>query len=202
MVLSIMNTVDLMPAAQRLADLVARVRDDELGQPTPLPAYTLGDLIEHVGVMALAFAAAASKDLGSSYVRQAPAGDASRLGADWRTRIPRQLVELGQAWREPGAWTGMTKIADMDAPGEMVALTAADELAVHGWDVARATGQSYTCDPEVLDAARRFLIQFASPDAPAGPDVPFGPSRPVAADAPLLDRVLALAGRDSAWLPA
>jgi hypothetical protein len=54
----------------------------------------------------------------------------------------------------------------------------------------------------VLDAARRFLIQFASPDAPAGPDVPFGPSRPVSADAPLLDRVLALAGRDSAWLPA
>jgi uncharacterized protein (TIGR03086 family) len=96
----------------------------------------------------------------------------------------------------------MTKIADMDAPGEMVALTAADELAVHGWDVARATGQSYTCDPEVLDAAQRFLIQFASPDAPAGPDVPFGPSRPVPADAPLLDRVLALAGRDSAWLPA
>jgi uncharacterized protein (TIGR03086 family) len=202
MVLSSMNTVDLGPAAQRLADLVARVRDDELGQPTPLPAYTLGDLIEHVGVMALAFAAAASKDLGSPYVRQAPAGDASLLGADWRTRIPRQLVELGQAWREPGAWAGMTKIADMDAPGEMVALTAADELAVHGWDVARATGQSYTCDPEVLDAARRFLIQFASPDAPAGPDVPFGPSRPVPADAPLLDRVLALAGRDSAWLPA
>jgi uncharacterized protein (TIGR03086 family) len=201
MVLSIMNAVDLGPAAQRLADLVARVRDDELGKPTPLPAYTLGDLIEHVGVMALAFAAAANKDLGSPYVRQAPAGDASRLGADWRTRIPRQLGELAQAWREPGAWVGMTKIADMDAPGEMVALTAADELAVHGWDVARATGQSYTCEPEVLDAAQRFLIQFASPDAPAGPDVPFGPSRPVSADAPLLDRVLALAGRDSGWLP-
>jgi len=65
MVLSSMNTVDLTPAAQRLADLVARVRDDELGKPTPLPAYTLGDLIEHVGVMALAFAAAANKDLGS-----------------------------------------------------------------------------------------------------------------------------------------
>ena len=202
MVLSIMNTVDLEPAAQRLADLVARVRDDELGHPTPLPAYTLGDLIEHVGVMALAFAAAANKDLGSPYVRQAPAGDASRLGADWRTRIPRQLGELAQAWREPGAWAGMTKIADMDAPAEMVALTAADELAVHGWDVARATGQSYTCEPAVLDAAQRFLIQFASPDAPAGPDVPFGPSRPVPADAPLLDRVLALAGRDSGWLPA
>lgn len=196
-----MNTVDLGPAAQRLADLVARVGDDELSKPTPLPAYALGDLIEHVGGMALAFTAAASKDLGSPYVRQAPAGDVSRLGPDWRTRIPRQLGALAQAWGEPGAWAGMTKIANMDAPAEMVALTAADELAVHGWDVARATGQPYTCEPEVLDAAHRFLIQFASPDAPAGPDVPFGPSRQVSADAPLLDRVLALAGRDSGWLP-
>ena len=49
-----MSIVDLGPAAQRLADLVARVGDDELGQPTPCPAYTLGDLIEHVGGLALA----------------------------------------------------------------------------------------------------------------------------------------------------
>ncbi|MGN6177413.1 MAG: maleylpyruvate isomerase N-terminal domain-containing protein, partial [Streptosporangiaceae bacterium] len=42
-----MNIVDLGPAAQRLGDLVVRVGDDELGKPTPCPAYTLGDLIEH-----------------------------------------------------------------------------------------------------------------------------------------------------------
>jgi hypothetical protein len=41
---------------------------------------------------------------------------------------------------------------------------------------------------------------FASPDAPAGPEVAFGPSRPVPGDAPALHRVLALAGRDPAWL--
>jgi hypothetical protein len=44
-----MSIVDLGPAAQRLADLVARVGDDELGLPAPCPAYTLGDLIHHVG---------------------------------------------------------------------------------------------------------------------------------------------------------
>ena len=90
-----MNIVDLGPAAQRLADLVARVGDDELGKPTPCPAYTLGDLIEHVGGLALAFTAAANKER-SQYVEQNPPGDAARLGGDWRERIPRDLAALGR----------------------------------------------------------------------------------------------------------
>jgi uncharacterized protein (TIGR03086 family) len=196
-----MDTVDLGPAAQRLADLLARIGDDELSKPTPCPAYSLGDLIDHVGGLALAFTGAAKKD-SATYGDQTPSGDASRLGEDWRTRIPHDLAALAQAWREPDAWTGMTRIAGMDAPAEMVGLTAADELAVHGWDVARALGQPYDCEPEVLEAARSFLVQFASPDAPAGPDVPFGPSRQLPDDAPLLDRIVALAGRDLHWSPA
>jgi uncharacterized protein (TIGR03086 family) len=96
----------------------------------------------------------------------------------------------------------MTVIAGSDAPADIVGLTAADELVVHGWDVARATGQRYDCEPELLAAALRFLQLFASPDAPAGPDVPFGPARQLPGDAPLLDRVVALAGRDPGWSPA
>ena len=193
-----MDTVDLEPAAQRLGDLIARVTDDELGQPTPCPAYTLGDLIEHVGGLALAFAAAAAKE-SSARTEGQPSGDASRLSPGWRARIPRDLATLAQAWREPGAWAGMTRIAGMDAPAEMVGVTAADELVVHGWDVARATGQPYDTEPELLDAARAFLEAFATPDAPAGPDVPFGPAQLLPESAPPLDRVVALAGRDPAW---
>jgi uncharacterized protein (TIGR03086 family) len=195
------DTVDLGPAARRLADLVARVTDDELGNPTPCPAYTVGDLVEHVGGLALAFTAAANKDRNEYNDREPPPGDASRLSDDWRTRIPRDLANLAQAWREPGAWTGMTRIAGSESPSSVVGLVAADELVVHGWDVARATGQPYDPKPEVLDAAQSFLAMFASPDAPAGPEVPFGPSRRVPDDAPLLDHVLALAGRDPGWVP-
>jgi uncharacterized protein (TIGR03086 family) len=193
------NTVDLTPATQRLADLVARVRDDELSGPTPCPAYTLGDLVEHVGGLARAFRAAAEKDTASPYVNGAPSGDASRLEEGWRERIPADLAALARAWTDPGAWTGMTRIANQDAPGEAVGLTVADELVVHGWDVARATGQPYEPEPELVNAARSFLGMFASPDAPAGPEVPFGPSRELPGDAPALDQVLALAGRDPAW---
>ena len=191
--------VDLMPAARRLADLVSRVSDDELAGPTPCPAYTLGDLIEHVGGLARAFRAAAEKDTASPYVNGAPSGDASRLKGGWRDRIPSDLAALARAWTDPGAWTGMTRIANQDAPGEAVGLTVADELVVHGWDVARATGQPYAAEPELLGAARTFLGMFASPDAPAGPEVAFGPSRELPGDAPALDQVLALAGRDPAW---
>ena len=195
------DTVDLGPAAQRLADLVARVTDDELGNSTPCPAYTVGDLVEHVGGLALAFTAAANKDSNEYNDREPPPGNADRLGDDWRTRIPRDLATLAQAWRQPQAWTGMTRIAGSDTPSPIVGLSAADELVVHGWDVARATGQPYDPEPAVLQAAQSFLAMFASPNAPAGPEVPFGPSRTVPDDVPLLDRVLALAGRDPGWSP-
>jgi uncharacterized protein (TIGR03086 family) len=196
-----MDIVDLGPAAQRLADLVARVEDDELGKPTPCPSYTLGDLVEHVGGLARAFTAAANKDRTRYNDREPPPGDVSRLGDDWRTRIPRDLAILAQAWRDPGAWTGMTMIAGSESHSSVVGLVAADELVVHGWDVARATGQPYDPEPEVLDAAKGFLVMVASPDAPAGPDVAFGPSWQVPDDAPLLDRIVGLAGRDPGWSP-
>jgi uncharacterized protein (TIGR03086 family) len=190
--------VDLGPAAEQLAGLVAGAPDAELGDPTPCPAYTLGDLIDHVGGLALAFTAAARKD-GGHYANMQASGDSSRLGDGWRVRIPRDLAALAEAWRAPAAWDGMTRIAGDDAPAAIIGLSAADELVVHGWDIARATGQPYQCPPELLQAAHSFLVQFASPDLPAGPEVPFGPSRAVPADAPLLDQVLALAGREPGW---
>jgi uncharacterized protein (TIGR03086 family) len=193
-----MDIVDLGPAAEQLAGLVAGAPDAELGDPTPCPAYTLGDLIDHVGGLALAFTAAARKD-GGHYANMQASGDSSRLGDGWRVRIPRDLAALAEAWRAPAAWDGMTRIAGDDAPAAIIGLSAADELVVHGWDIARATGQPYQCPPELLQAAHSFLVQFASPDLPAGPEVPFGPSRAVPAGAPLLDQVLALAGRELGW---
>lgn len=192
------TNLDLDPAARRLADLVGRVRDEDLAKPTPCPAYTLGDLIEHVGGFALAFTAAARKERGG-LTEGAPPGDAARLGDGWRERIARDLGTLAQAWRDPGAWDGMTRIAGMDSPAAMVGLVATDELVVHGWDVARATGQPYSCEPELIAGARKFLEVFASPDAPAGPDVPFGPSLAVPPGTHALDELVALAGRDPGW---
>jgi len=93
-----MSIVDLGPAAHRLADLVARVEDNELGKPTPCPAYALGDLIDHVGGLALAFTAAANKDSGKY-------GDQGRPGTPpgWVKTGGHGFRETSARWRRPGS---------------------------------------------------------------------------------------------------
>jgi len=190
--------IDLEPAATRMAGLVSGLTDDQLARPTPCPDYTLGDLIEHVGGLSLAFTAAATKTFGDES-SQGPAGDASRLGDGWRERIPRDLAALAAAWRDPEAWTGMSQAGGVELPGEVGGLVALDELVLHGWDVARASGQPYEPDAESLEAVHGFVSQFSGPGQEEAREGLFGPVVDVAADAPLLDRVVGLAGRDPAW---
>jgi len=196
-----MTMLDLEPATRQMGDLIWGVPGDMLDAPTPCPAYTLGDLVEHVGGLTLAFTGAATKNA-DELVSQGPSGDASRLGDDWRTRIPQDLKVLAEAWRDPAAWTGMTMAGGVDLPGEVAGLVALDELVIHGWDVARASGQVYDCDPRLLEAVHGFVEQFSGPGQDAARKGLFGPEVEVSQGAPLLDRVVGLAGRDPAWSAA
>ncbi|HZJ26300.1 MAG TPA: TIGR03086 family metal-binding protein [Acidimicrobiia bacterium] len=190
-----MDHPDLEPAARHLGGLVANVTDEALARPTPCRDYTLGDLIEHVGGLSVGLAAAAEKRTVAG--ASGPSGDAGRLGDDWRTRIPRDLLGLAGSWRNPDAWSGMTQAGGIDLPGNICGLVTLDELVVHGWDVARASGQPYACDAATLTTIRGFLAGFDTPDVAEGG--PFGPPVPVADDAPLVDQVVGLAGRDPGW---
>jgi uncharacterized protein (TIGR03086 family) len=174
------------------------VPDDRLGAPTPCPSYTVGDLLEHIGGLAIAFTAAANKRPIEGLVdAQVPAGDASRLGDDWQERIPEAVTALGEAWRHPEAWTGMTQAGPVELPGEVAGLVALDELVVHGWDLARGSGQRYEPDDATVEPCIALVSQFASEES--GPDVAFGRPVAVAAEAPALDRLVAAAGRDPGW---
>jgi uncharacterized protein (TIGR03086 family) len=181
--------------------LVGGVPDDLLDRPTPCPAYSLGDLLDHVGGLTVAFTGAAKKATDDT-TSQGPSGDASRLGDDWRTRIPRELAGLAEAWRDPEAWSGMTKAGGVEMPGEVAGLVALDELVIHGWDVALASGQSYEPDVHLLEVVHGFVAQFSEPGQEAARAGLFGPVVDVPEDAPLLDRVIGLTGRDPAWSPA
>ena len=57
---------DLHPATRTLATLVERVDDVELAKPTPCPEYTVGDLLDHIGRLAVAFVEAARKEDGTN----------------------------------------------------------------------------------------------------------------------------------------
>ena len=194
---------DFGPIAQEIARLLYAITDDQLSAPTPCPDYRLGDIVEHVGGLTLAFTAAAEKDL-DGVTSQAPAGDARRLEPDWRDRIAAQLDKLVAAWRNPEAWQGMTRAGGVDLPGEVAGLVAADELVIHGWDISRASGLPYHQDAAALEASAQFLSMSAKdrePGKPVDEGSPFGAVVPVAEDASLLDRVVGLSGRDPSWRP-
>lgn len=193
-------TIDLDPAAQLMADLVRSTPDDILTAPTPCSTYSVGDLLDHIGGLAKAFTWAATKDsLGMP--DQNASGDASRLETGWRDRVATDVLAMAAAWRDPQAWTGMTTAGPVEMPGEIGGLVALDELVVHGWDLAAATGQAFTADDATLEAARDFLAMFSGPGTEDQRGDGFGTERTVAASAPLLERVLAMAGRDINWRP-
>jgi uncharacterized protein (TIGR03086 family) len=93
----------------------------------------------------------------------------------------------------------MTKAGGVDLPGEVAGLVALDEVVVHGWDVARATGQAYDCDTPSLEAVHAFVSQFSEPGQEEARAGLFGPVVEVPDDAPLVDRVIGLSGRNPMW---
>ena len=74
---------------------------------------------------------------------------------------------------------------------------ALDEVVVHGWDLVTATAHDFAAAPEELEAVIGFFASF--PDEAREPG--FGLAHPVPEDAPLLDRAVALSGRDPDWAP-
>ncbi len=192
------ETVDLAPAAGQMAALLDRVRDDQLTAPTPCARSTLVDLVDHVDGLSQVFTAAATKQLGQ-VTGQPPAPDAARLCADWRTRIPARLDKLAAAWADPAAWQGATQAGGVELPAAVAGMIALNELVLHGWDIARASGQPFEPEPRSLRACWDSVSAMYPPDQPHRREGVFGPVVDVPADAPLLDRVLGLSGRDPAW---
>ncbi|MCC0100185.1 TIGR03086 family protein [Streptomyces flavotricini] len=192
------TAVDLGPQARLVARLAREVPDAALAGRTPCPEYTVRDLLGHLSGLAVAFRDAARKDLGPS-TATAPGATTPSLPADWREGLPRALGEMAEAWREPAAWTGMTRAGGVDLPGEIAGVVAADELVIHGWDLARATGQEYAPDRAALRVSHAFLLRAAEDEGRGGGI--FGAVVPVPDDAPLLDRAVGLSGRDPHWTP-
>ena len=124
-----------------------------------------------------------------------PPPSRANLEEGWRDRLARDLLTLADAWSDPQAWEGSTYAGSFELPADVAGLVALDELVVHGWDIAVATGQPYAPTVPEVEAAMAFVTGF---EAPRDGRL-FGPVVPVPGDATALDRLLGLTGRDPAW---
>jgi uncharacterized protein (TIGR03086 family) len=195
-----MAKIDLLPASKNLSALIEDVPDNALGEPTPCSEYCVGDLLDHIAGLTVAFGGAARKAEGES-ANMGPRGDASNLDADWRDSIPQRLEGLAQAWVIPSAWEGLTRVGGQDLPGEIAGIILFGELVVHGWDLARGLDASFKPDPGGMPSLFAVVKETFGPEQDAARGAAFGAAVPVSTDAPEFDQILGLLGRDPTWLP-
>jgi uncharacterized protein (TIGR03086 family) len=108
-----------------------------------------------------------------------------------------QFRQAGQAVllgiEEPGALERTVRVGLGPVPGSVAAQLCLVETIVHGWDIARSTGQDVVFDDAAVTGALEFSRGMMS-QIPAERS-PFKPSFPVAEDAPPLARLVGLLGR-------
>lgn len=192
-----MANIDLQPAGDRLLAIAHHVSDDQLAAPTPCAGRTVGQLLGHIVGLTVAFRAAADKDFGplTDTSPEADSGGWADAPPNWREDLAAHVPALVDSWRASEAWEGMTRAGGVDLPGEVCGLVALDELVLHGWDLARATGQEYLCDEATAQAVHEFVAGFDEGGTPGM----FDAARNAPADASTFDQVLARSGRDPRW---
>lgn len=197
-------TADLRPATSTVAGLVRGVRDQQLTAPTPCGGLTVAALLDHFGSLCTAFTAAGTREFlpGGG---QAPVPDGSRLGPGWRTSLPARLSGLAFAWQQAAAWEGVTQVGGGEMPAPVAGAAAADEVLVHGWELAVATRQPFPgSDPALAEAVELAYawVRSVTEQNPGGSPGLFGPPVPVPDGAAPFDRLLGLTGRDPGWQPS
>lgn len=178
-------------AADETARLVRGITDADLGRPTPCADYDVRTLVSHLYGVLVMFEAFGRK-------QAPPEGVLERdhVVGDWRSGFERQAKQLVEAWADPAAHEGVTP--GLGLPMTVAAQMVFTDLVVHGWDLARATGQEYTVAPDVQDAVHESYTTMTVMGREHGV---FGAPVAVAGDASPLVKALGLSGRDPSWTP-
>lgn len=169
------SVVVLSRALDQAGDVLAAVHPDQLAQPTPCSDWDVAQLVGHL-------VAAPARFLEMLRGEQPDwSAEPSPLGSSWAADFRSNADDLIHHWHQAG---------DAVDAGQVDWQTA--EIAVHTWDVARATGQSPELLPEVAERGLAFMGTMLTPE---NRGKAFGPAVPVSDDAPVYDRLAALAGR-------
>jgi uncharacterized protein (TIGR03086 family) len=175
-----------------LQPVVKGVSDDHLGAPTPCDDFDVRAVANHMlGTMGAMRGIGASEPMNP----EDPWGTgADHMSDQWREDLCRTLTEYAEAWSAPDAWDG--DIVDGAMPKQAVGDMAFAEAILHGWDLAKGSGQDVEFDDAVVQRALEILEQIGEMGRSQGA---FGPEVSVPDDAAPFDKVLAQAGRDPRW---
>ncbi|MGW1814334.1 TIGR03086 family metal-binding protein [Streptomyces sp. NPDC002125] len=177
-------------AAAKAGPVVRGIGDDQLSRATPCSEYDVRALLNHLfGVVANFQVLAAKEPVDFSRTPEFVTGD-------WRGRFGDETALLVKAWAEPGTEEGVS--GGMGLPARTVGLMVLGDLTVHAWDLARATGQDFTPDPDSVAEMEPAFAEMAPQARKMGV---FGEAFPPPPGATAFERMLAGTGRDPGWSP-
>jgi uncharacterized protein (TIGR03086 family) len=171
---------------------VAGIRRDQLSNPTPDPEWDVRALLNHV-VAGNLWAA----ELGNGKTIEAVGDrlDGDVLGDDPATAYDASAKVAADTFEAPGALEAPCAVSYGPVPGSVYAGHRFLDVLVHGWDLAVATGQDPTLDPQLvrgcLDVVEPQLSLLQASGA-------FGPALETTGDADPQTRLLAMLGRRNA----
>ncbi|MEU1367896.1 TIGR03086 family metal-binding protein [Streptomyces sp. NPDC005803] len=119
--------------------------------------------------------------------------------ADWAEQYAAQLDRAVAAWSDPAVWEGTIGDGASASPAADTAAMLIEETALHGWDVARATGQEF----RLSDGAAAHVLGIVEKTAALYRQYEgFAEEVAVGAEADAFTRAVALSGRDPQWTAA
>jgi uncharacterized protein (TIGR03086 family) len=187
---------EMTDAADAAARTVANVDASQFGRPTPCTEWDVQALLNHLILWTSHSleARANGGSVGQDLIDHDFAADPG-FAAAYRTQLDRALT----AWADPATWERSLDVMGSPMPAADIAALNLAEMVLHSWDLAAATGQRYEVGDAVaaaaLEAVEANAVLFREYKGFADPvEVPPATS--------VLDRVLALSGRDPAWTPA
>jgi len=163
------------------------VTPDAMSNPTPCREWDLRALLLHMNDSLLTMHEA----IALGYVGLDPAGDYGDRDADPVDTLRNRACQVIGAWATAEG-PGDVSIADRTLSAGIVAATGAVEVAVHGWDVARACGQDRPVPPALAEELLELCpLLVRAPDRAARFAAPVDVS-PLASPG---DRLVAFLGR-------
>jgi uncharacterized protein (TIGR03086 family) len=169
--------------------------DQDMNVLTPCTEWDLRTLLNHT-ILWTAYSAeqrAYGKSVADDLMSKDFAAEPG-YAADYEEQIGRAV----KAWSDPAAWDRELGVMGASTKAADIAAMLIAEMVLHGWDIARATGQEYRSDEAVaanvlttVQAQGELFRKYQGfADIIAVPDT-----------ASTLDRALALSGRDPGWRP-
>ncbi|MDP9868005.1 MULTISPECIES: TIGR03086 family metal-binding protein [Streptosporangium] len=180
--------------ADIFAAKVAAVRPDQWSNPSPCTEWTARDVVGHIVEMHGAMLYPLGRSLSPARTVEE---DPLAAFASARADVEALLADPA------AAASGVDSPAGHVTTEQHIDQVVSADMVLHGWDLARATGQDDTIDPAELAAmwpgVQQIPDELRIPGAVRPGVVVFGPKVEVPDDAPLQHRVLGLLGRDPHW---